>query len=145
MKNHLKNIENSDFIGMLDLLTPSLFDEISEIVSIKKPDHTILYYNKAGYKMLGMEPKDVIGRKCYELIGRESVCEGCPGSRAVIAKKSDRAESYFESIDKWFEVYAMPVCDRKGNVSYVLEILRDITHLKKLQEELLRYEAEENN
>jgi PAS domain S-box-containing protein len=141
MKNHLENTENSDFAGMLDLLTPALFNEISDIVSIKTPDHTILYYNQAGFKMLGMDPKDVIGRKCYELIGRKSICEDCPGSSAVKTNKSERAESYFELIDKWFEVYAMPVCNRKGEVIYILEILRDITHLKKLQEELLRHES----
>lgn len=141
MKNHRGNTETSDFAGMLDLLTPALFNEISEIVSIKTPDHGILYYNQAGFKMLGMDPEDVIGRKCYELIGREGICEGCPGSSAVQTKKSERAESYFESIDKWFEVYAMPVCDRKGKVIYILEILRDITHLKKLQKELARHES----
>lgn len=141
MKNHRENTEKSDFAGILDLLTPTLFNEISEIVSIKTPDHTILYYNQAGFKMLGMDPEDVIGRKCYELIGLEGICENCPGSSAVKTKKTDRAESYFASIDKWFEVNAMPVCDRKGNVIYILEILRDITHLKKLQEELSRHES----
>ena len=143
MKSRDDSHNNNESLKLLDLIIPAAFDEISEIVSVKTPDHTIVFYNRAGYNMLGMEPEEVIGRKCYEIIGQSSSCTDCPGERAVLTKKSDRAESYFESIGKWFEINAMPVCDRQGRVLFVMEILRDITHLKKLQEELARYEAQE--
>ncbi|MBE0663454.1 MAG: PAS domain-containing protein [Bacteroidales bacterium] len=140
-RDHLHS--HNELPGMLDLIIPAAFDEISEIVSVKSPDHTILFYNRAGYKMLGLEPEDVIGRKCYEIIGCPTFCSNCAGARVVITKKSDRAESYFESIGKWFEINAMPVCNKEGKVIFVLEILRDITNLKKLEEQIAKYEAQE--
>jgi PAS domain S-box-containing protein len=136
---HSENVSTE----LLDLIIPAAFDEISEIVSVKAPDHTILFYNRAGYKMLGLEPEEVIGRKCYEILGTPSSCSKCSATRAVITKKPDRAETYFENIGKWFEINATPVCDKEGKVIFILEIFRDITPIKKLQEQLSRYEARE--
>lgn len=141
MKNHIENTNESGFLGMLDLLTPSLLNEISEVIIIKKPDHTILYCNRAGYKMLAMEPEEVIGRKCYELMGKPTICEDCSGNKAVQAKKSDSSESFSASIGKWLEVKTIPICNKEGNVIYILEILCDLTRLKKLQDKLSKYES----
>ena len=140
MKLHNGNTHDQAYAKMLDLLIPTVFDEISEIVSIKSPDQTILFYNHAGFKALNKKPEEVIGKKCYELIGRNDLCEGCPGSNAAKSGKSSRAEVFFDKLVKWFEINAMPVCDKNGKVIFILEILRDITHLKQLQEELLKYE-----
>lgn len=129
---------------VIELLIPTLFDELSEIVSIKKADQTVIFYNRAGFELLNLDPEEVVGRKCYELIGRNEICNHCPGIIAKETKKSARAETYFENIGKWFEINAMPVCDKYGEVVYIMEILRDITHLKQLQERLLTYEAQQN-
>lgn len=129
---------------VIELLIPTLFDELSEIVSIKKADQTVIFYNRAGFELLKLEPEEVVGRKCYELIGREEICNNCPANVAKKTKRSARAEAYFESIGKWFEINSMPVCDKHGEVLYIIEILRDITHIKHLQEKLKSYEAQAN-
>lgn len=125
----------------IDLLLPVLLDELSEIVSIKNADQTVIFINRVGFELFKLENEEVIGHKCYELNGHEKFCDNCPASTAKLTKKSVRAEAYFESVDKWFEINAMPVCDKHGEVIYIIEIYRDLTPIKQLQEQLQFYEA----
>ncbi len=51
-------------------LLEGVMDNVSDVLAIQKPDHSIERYNQTGYDFLGMTPEEVKGKKCYELIER---------------------------------------------------------------------------
>jgi PAS domain S-box-containing protein len=116
------------FEGMLDGLT--------DIVGLLMPDYTVIRYNKAGYDAFGVGPEDARGKKCYELIGRSSRCDVCATTNALISKRLEIVEKYVPEIQMFLECRSNPILDEKGEVTLIVEQLRDITKSKRAEEAL---------
>ena len=116
----------------------ALFNALPDVIGLQDNEHRIIRYNAAGYKFLGVNPEDVVGRRCYELIGRNVPCEICASSETYKTKKVARVEKYISELDIWLDVRAYPILDEDGEIASVIEHLRDITLQKKMEEELLR-------
>jgi len=43
-------------------------------MSVKRPDLSVVRYNKAGYAFLNKTQEQAEGAKCHELIGRNAPC-----------------------------------------------------------------------
>jgi PAS domain S-box-containing protein len=112
-------------------LLEGTMDAIPDIISIQKPDHTILRYNKAGYDFLGMNPNQTIGKKCFELLGNEKSCNGCAAEVSLKTKKMARTEKYIPESGTYLDCTANPILDREGDVHIIIEQIRDITDKKK--------------
>ena len=108
-------------------LLEGMFESLGDIVGVQFPDQTILRYNRAGYEALGMTPEEVIGRKCYELIGRDRPCEVCATRAAVRSKRQERLEKYVPEMGRYLECWSTPVLDENGDVLLIVEHLHDIT------------------
>ncbi|HMA61128.1 MAG TPA: PAS domain S-box protein, partial [bacterium] len=108
----------------------TILDGMPDIIAHQKPDHTIISYNKAGYKMLGLSPEEVKGKKCYELLGQEEECDICATGQALKSKQTETEIKYVDSIDKYFRAISTPILDDDGNVSFIIEQLQDITEQK---------------
>ena len=63
-------------------LLEATLNAIPDVLGVQDEEHRILRYNEAGYRMLGKTPKEVVGKRCYELIGRKSECDGCAAAVA---------------------------------------------------------------
>lgn len=117
-----------------------LFNAIPDILGLKDINYNIIEYNKAGYEFLNVKPDEACGEKCYELIGRKSICDHCASLKLLKTKKQASITKYFQELDKWFDIRAYPIFDEKGEMIRVLEHIRDITDIKKAEEK--RLEAE---
>lgn len=106
------------------------FDALPDIVNIKTTDHRIIRYNQNGYDFLNKAHEDAQGLRCYEIMGREVPCEKCPTSQSLISGNVIRQERYFPEPDLYFSCIATPVRDDQGNIIYVVEQLKDISHRK---------------
>ncbi|RQD83918.1 PAS domain S-box protein, partial [Methanosalsum natronophilum] len=115
-------------------LLNGFLENAPDILSIKKPDLTVIRYNKAGYEFLGKSPEDVHGNRCYELLGRQTNCDNCASIDAIRTKKPVFREKYVSELDTYFSCRANPVISENGNVEYIVEIIRDITERKKNEE-----------
>jgi two-component system, cell cycle sensor histidine kinase and response regulator CckA len=109
---------------------------LPDIVSLQKPDHTVMFYNEAGYRFLNKRPDEVDGRKCYELIGRSTPCELCATRKAAISSQTETIEKYLPEYKIWLEARAIPVLGDNGDVDMIVEILREITEAKQAEEML---------
>ncbi|MDZ7761135.1 MAG: PAS domain S-box protein [Desulfovermiculus sp.] len=112
-----------------------------DILSIKKPDFTVERYNQAGYDILGMNPQEVDGKKCFQLIGRTQQCSSCASTHALQIKQVVNIEKYVPQLNRYLDCRSTPVLDEEGNVVRLVEHLRDITELKQTEKALHEEQA----
>lgn len=117
-------------------LLEALFDSIPDIIGVQDTNHGIIRYNKAGYDYLKKSEAQVEGKKCYQLIGKDSPCEICATTEVYNTLKSAKIERYNKEHNVWLEIRAYPVLDESGKLFRVIEHLRDITDRKKFVDEL---------
>jgi PAS domain S-box-containing protein len=119
----------------------SVIDSLEYGLTIQDRDFNIIYQNEQGKKPFG----EHIGEKCYRIYaGREKVCVGCPVKKAFKDGKSHTGvrKNLLPSGElAYWENTASPVRDAKGKIVYCLEITRNITKRKQVEEEL---QAEKN-
>ncbi len=111
----------------------TIYDTIPDVLGLQDKEHHVLRYNRAGYAFLGIKPEEIKGKHCYDLIGRTLPCEICATSESYRTRKPAQIERYFPEIDSWLDIRSYPVLDEAGDVSLVLEHLRDITSNKKAE------------
>lgn len=117
-------------------LLEKVLDGIPDVVGVYNTDHSILFYNKAGYDFYSKTAKDIKGKKCYEMLFRDQKCPGCPVDRAICSKAIVRKERYLSDLNVYMDYCCNPVLDENGKVMFVVELLRDISDKKKLEEVL---------
>ncbi|NCC24947.1 MAG: response regulator [Deltaproteobacteria bacterium] len=119
-------------------LLEGILDNIPDMMSVKRPDLSLVRYNKAGYGFLNMTEQDVQGRKCYEIIGRDRPCEVCATLEAKRTGRAASVENYVSELDLHLDCRANPIFGQDGRIEYVVELIRDVTARKKAEEELAR-------
>jgi len=119
----------------------SVFSSIQDGVSVLDRDFNIVRVNPAmenwySHKM------PLVGKKCYDAYhSRQTHCEVCPSIRTienerpayeVVPKIGDKGE-----VVGWLDLYTFPMRDSKtGELSGVIEYVRDITDRRKAEVEL---------
>jgi len=114
----------------------SLLDAMEDGLTIQDRDYNIIYEGRLQRTIFG----DHVGEKCYRVYeGREKMCEGCPVEKAFKDGKSHTSErrTVISGEVAFWENTANPIRDASGEIVSCLEITRDITE-RKLMEEALR-------
>lgn len=117
-----------------------IYENLSfSIIVIDKDFNVISMNSKAEEKL----KKNLSGNdpvKCYSLThGRDKPCykynEECPVKECLENKKSARAvhKHVYDGKEVFEEINATPVFDDKGDILYVIEEIRDISNLLKLE------------
>jgi len=97
-------------------------------------DHNgvIIYANKA---MQDDFDYPIIGKKCYEVFCQKEPCDNCISKMVSTDGETHEKEEKFS--DRYFSVKSSPIKDRNGDVIAVVEVLRDITNEKILNQKLM--------
>jgi PAS domain S-box-containing protein len=145
-KKTFEELEKSktDYKSALKLLQ-SIQDAIPDVIGVQDKHHRMIQYNRAGYEMLNKTHKEIVGKKCYELIGRKEQCEVCSTAEAIKTKKRAGHVQYFPEMDTWLDTRSYPIFNDDGEIIYIVEHLRDITDYKKLELELKNTNKELTN
>ncbi|MDD5190700.1 MAG: GAF domain-containing protein, partial [Dehalococcoidales bacterium] len=123
-----------------------------ELIVIDKDSH-ILQANRAFYTRHQIESDEVIGKYCYDVShGLPELCKPprheCPIKIVWETGKPARAthghvyEVNGKEQTRYLDIIAAPIFDLKGNVAYIVELLRDVTDAKHLEIQI--QEAHEN-
>ncbi len=122
-----------------------VFDSLSFPTLVLKPDRTIIAANLKFHERNETTPGQVLGKRCKDIFASDShmnhlVCHGrsCPLTRVLHFKKSQSVIQ--QSRDKegnelWEERFFSPIFDENMEVKYIMESLRDITAVKKLEKQ----------
>jgi signal transduction histidine kinase len=114
---------------------------IPDMVSVHDPDMNIVYSNWKGFAAVSPE-KQILNTKCYKTYrDYDQICPDCPAVAVLESKESFYAE--FElSAGFWIDLRVIPLLDSRGEVEYFIEWVRDISDLKKIEEQLRIFNSE---
>jgi PAS domain S-box-containing protein len=117
-----------------------ILEAIGEGISIQDRTFKIIYENHVHRKLFG----DHVGKYCYQVYQkREGVCGGCPvaltfkdGKVHTVEREDHTGEEM-----RYVEITASPLKDIQGKVIAGIEVVRDVTEQKRLNE-LLKNERD---
>jgi len=110
------------------------FDAVTDLIVIRDRSHRILRANKAAFNRFGLQPSEMIGNRCYELLHhRESPCEDCYVSETLKRRTPMAGERESQSLNGVFQYFTFPVFDEAGEMIAVVDLAREITEHKRLE------------
>lgn len=113
------------------------FDSISDFVFILDPDFKLVKVNKATCDALKKEPKELIGKRCFEVMHHtKQPWPNCPCLKTFNTKTSATEEISDPNLGIPLLVTVSPISDAKGEFCGVVHIAKDIA-IRKKQETLL--------
>ena len=115
----------------------STFDAISDPVFIEDLNHNIIKANRSFCDKFRVSCGDAIGSKCYRLVHKsDSPVPNCPLEETKKTKKPCTIELEGPAAGIYFLVTASPLFDDKGELIGAVHISKDISDIKKVQQEL---------
>jgi PAS domain S-box-containing protein len=113
------------------------FDSLTDIVAIVDVDYKIMRVNMAYANTLKMEPQQLLGKKCYELLNRDCPHIDCPHQQTLKTGKPARAEYFEPFLGTYIEVSTSPMYNENGDLKGTVHITRDISERKQMEQQLM--------
>lgn len=125
-----------------------LMDNIPDTIYFKDKDCRFIRINRAHVKLLGaLNEKEAIGKTDFDFFDKDTALESfndeikiMKTGRPIINK--EEKISMQGKPPRWFSATKVPIYDEMGNISGIVGISRDITHLKETEETLRKYSEE---
>ncbi|MBN1574725.1 MAG: PAS domain-containing protein [Deltaproteobacteria bacterium] len=116
------------------------FDSITDMVAIIGKDYKFIKVNMALADSFNMKPKEIVGKKCYELLqGHDAPCQDCPHEEAILNGKGVQIDKYDDRVKAYLHISVSPIFDDGGVVMGSAIIFKDITQQKEAEERLNQY------
>ncbi len=112
-------------------LNYDILDGMVDWVRVIDTNNTVIYANKPMIEVFG---ESIIGKTCYNSLGRNCPCERCISNITIATGTISEKEEVVGS--RIFSVKSSPVRDEEGNIYAAVEVLRDVTKEKKLEKEI---------
>ncbi len=117
----------------------STFDAMSDWVSLIDLKYRILRSNRSGEKYVSVPLGEMLGQTCYNLVhGMEEPMPECPLQKMLQTHQREVADLHVQEGSRWLRITVDPVKDEDGNLIKAVHIVRDITGLKKMEDERLK-------
>ena len=121
-----------------------IYDNLQDNVTLLDSSFHVLKVNRPDEVIFGLKRKEMVGRRCFEVLGElgaKGPCQGCPVEKALKTGQPARS-TRLRRDGRFMELIAVPIVDPDGRVSRVVEIGRDLTEFKKAEERLREYSQE---
>jgi two-component system NtrC family sensor kinase len=119
-----------------------VFESLSFPTLILKPDKTIVAANERYLEKFNVSQESIIGKTCHEVFygcGDKCPRDYCPLPKVLEDRKGHSTINRIVTDDgheAWEDRVFSPILDENGEVKYIIDSLRDVTHVKKLEKEL---------
>ena len=119
-----------------------VFDSLSLPSLILEPNRSVVDANESFLKRYGIKKEEIVGQTCHEFFYQsENPCplETCPLSKVLAERTGQtilRRVKLRGRKENWEDRIFSPILDQKGEVRYIIEKIRDVTHVKRLEREL---------
>ncbi|UCB57594.1 MAG: PAS domain-containing protein [Candidatus Omnitrophota bacterium] len=109
------------------------FNAVADLVFVQDTNFNIIRANKAFCDALKLKPDEVIGRKCYELLhNSDKPWPDCPFDKSRRDKKIHTEEINDPNLGFPVLVTTSPILNEKGQVVNMVQVVKDISDLKKV-------------
>jgi PAS domain S-box-containing protein len=123
----------------------AIIDGLSDELIVVGLDFRVQQVNKAAQQRRG-NGKDLVGDSCYKLFHNEYPCEPpdceCPIALVLATGDSVKVTHAHRNVHngekRYLDVVASPMRDSMGRITRIVELLRDVTDEKKIEESLVR-------
>jgi PAS domain S-box-containing protein len=127
-----------------DAFTPdAAFDVVPDWIALVDTDCVVRRVNRAMAAALGVEPEDLVGRKCHEVIhGTDSPVRECPHMHVLEAPDGQQRDIVDVPGQGVFEVLCAPLKDEDGALAGTVHMMHDISrrvHVEAQAEEHAHY------
>jgi len=117
-----------------------ILDAMTELVLYLDKDLKVIWANKAMHEQFNLAPGQLNNRYCYEALhNRSRACRICPVVKTLETDEPHEVID-FSSYKKNWVLRSYPVCDEKGSLTGIVEIVTDITGRRKAEEALRQSE-----
>ncbi len=115
------------------------FDSITDMISIHDKNCKITRVNMALADALKEDPKELIGKTCYEVFhDTQQPCPNCPHLRTLDTKEPATLELFEPRLGIHLGVSTSPIFDENGAIMGSVHIAKDITSRKQAEDKLKR-------
>lgn len=116
------------------------FDSITDMIAIIDSDYRFIKVNKALADTFSMEPKELVGKMCYEyLADGDAVCQDCPHKEILLNGKAVQLERFDSRVESHLQISVSPLFNDGDGVMGSVIIYKDITQRKEAEEKLKEY------
>jgi diguanylate cyclase (GGDEF)-like protein/PAS domain S-box-containing protein len=113
------------------------FDTVPDLIAIIDRNYNILRANKAIADKLNTHPREMIGKKCYEVChGIEESIPMCPLNQSLADGKEHSGEILINKLGGVFLISVTPLPTENGEPEGFVHVARDITERKILEARL---------
>ena len=114
-----------------------LLDSVPDGIVHLSPDLRIRWANAKAQEIFSIKDSSVLHEKtCHSAFwAREKTCADCPVLKSIASGKNEIGELALADDHRKFEIRAVPIHNDSGGVNGVIEIIRDITAHRKLEEQ----------
>lgn len=113
------------------------FDAMPYGVLLLDGDFTIIKTNKYVADFTGMSVKELVSKKCYDIIhSQDRPLEICPLSKVKSTKKTEMVEYHDEESNRYFRIITTPIIYEDKKINAYIHSLIDITELKQNEKRL---------
>lgn len=115
----------------------NIFESISDLVYFNSNDYTVKKVNRAVLEKIKKPQEEILGKKCYEVFhGMTEPWKRCPHHKTLLTKRPLIEEIEDPHLGGTFLVSSSPIFDKTGQILGTVHIVRDISELKKLREQV---------
>jgi PAS domain S-box-containing protein len=126
----------------------SLINSIPDLIYYKNYEGFYLGCNKAFELFIGKSEKEIINKTDRELFPKDIADSFMKQDRSILdfghSRRNDEWITYPDGKKVLVDIFKIPLLDPEGNIFGLIGVSRDVTHKRKMDEELLKIEKLES-
>ena len=114
------------------------FDSVQDLMFVLDTNFTVKRVNRSTARKLGLDPQEIVGRKCFEFMHQtQEPPDYCPNRKLLQDGCDHSVERSLDNLERWFDISVSPLFGMHGEIIGSVHVAHDTTE-RKLAENQLR-------